>query len=144
MDNTHPAPILIGVDGSDGSRAGLAAAVELGAPTATPLLTVFVQPHASSLMLSAMAANEYQQAQQALAAEIEADLLLTLVDYPGEWHFSTSEGDPTNVLINAATNSSAKLVVVGHKGHSAIAGVVLGSVALRLVYHCRVNVLIAR
>lgn len=144
MDNTHPAPILIGVDGSDGSRAGLAAAVELGAPTATPLLAVFVRPHSSSLMLSAIAASEYQRAQEALAAEIEADLLLTLVDYPGEWRFTTTEGDPTNGLIDAATESTAKLVVVGHKGHSAIAGVLLGSVALRLVYHCPVNVLIAR
>jgi nucleotide-binding universal stress UspA family protein len=53
-------------------------------------------------------------------------------------------GDPTAGIIEAARMHGADLIVVGHRGHSELVDLMLGSVASRLVHHAPVNVLVAK
>ena len=53
-------------------------------------------------------------------------------------------GRPATVLVNEAQRSAADLVVVGSRGHGAIASLVLGSVSAEVVDHAPCPVLVAR
>ena len=54
-----------------------------------------------------------------------------LKEYPGSWQLVQRSGDPTTQLIAAADRHRADLIVVGHRGHSELIGLMLGSVASR-------------
>jgi nucleotide-binding universal stress UspA family protein len=47
---------------------------------------------------------------------------------------STMTGGPAHVIADAAANESADVIVTGTRGHTALAGVFLGSVAQRLLH----------
>jgi nucleotide-binding universal stress UspA family protein len=51
-------------------------------------------------------------------------------------------GGPAHVIADAATKVGADLIVTGSRGHTALAGIMLGSVAQRLLHlaHCPVLV----
>ena len=55
---------------------------------------------------------------------------------------SVTHGGPAHVIADAADNAKADVVIVGTRGHGGIAGVLLGSVAQRLLHlaHCPVIV----
>lgn len=55
---------------------------------------------------------------------------------------TVSEGHPAQVLTDASTN--ADLIVVGSRGHSRFAGLLLGSVSLHVSSHARCPVVIVR
>lgn len=56
---------------------------------------------------------------------------------------STTLGEPAAKIAEIADEVDADLVVVGSRGHSAIAGVILGSVAQRLPHMAHQPVLVA-
>jgi nucleotide-binding universal stress UspA family protein len=47
---------------------------------------------------------------------------------------STMTGGPAHVIANAAAKESADVIITGTRGHTAVAGVLLGSVAQRLLH----------
>lgn len=54
------------------------------------------------------------------------------------------EGDPRAALIEAAQDEGAALLVVGSRGHSPLADLVLGSVATYLTHHSPLPVAVVR
>jgi nucleotide-binding universal stress UspA family protein len=140
---SHP-PFVVGLDGSTGSIVALGAARELGACVGAPLVAVFVRHHPGALGVSATATHEHRLALDSMTADIEAETLTYLADYPWRWTFETRDGDPGGELIAAAAAHAACLVVVGHRGHNPVAERIVGSVAAGLVHRCPVSVLVAR
>ena len=55
-----------------------------------------------------------------------------------------SRGDPAEEIIGAAQREEADLIVVGSRGHGRLAGLLLGSVAQKIVAHASCPVLVAR
>lgn len=53
-------------------------------------------------------------------------------------------GDPGKLLAQQAEQGKADLVMIGSHGHGALANVVLGSVATKVLAHCKVPVLVVR
>jgi len=53
-------------------------------------------------------------------------------------------GDPAEAIIDLARNRNADLIVIGSRGHGRLAGLLLGSVAQKVVAHALCPVLVVR
>ena len=53
-------------------------------------------------------------------------------------------GDPAEAIIDLAKNRNADLIVIGSRGHGRLAGLLLGSVAQKVVAHAVCPVLVVR
>ncbi|HXN56042.1 MAG TPA: universal stress protein [Myxococcales bacterium] len=138
--------ILVGVDGSNESRAAVKFAANIARATRSQLKIAFavapVIPTEGAPELVArfqeLEENERQQAKVVLkdiASSIgEGVPVETLV----------LGGTPAAALAELARSGDMDLVVVGHRGRNAVARALLGSVADRLVQICPKPVLIVR
>ena len=59
-------------------------------------------------------------------------------------HTETRAGHPAQELIRAADAHSADLLVIGHSGHSAVWGRLVGTTTERVARHAHCSVLIVR
>ena len=135
---------LVGLDDSHESMNALATAVRLGAPIDAELVLVFVRHTPTTLAGSPEALSAHGLALDAIADNIHTAATAQLKEYPGSWELVERSGDPTTELIEAARIHGADLIVVGHRGHSELVDLMLGSVASRLVHHSPVGVLVAK
>ncbi|MDQ1426157.1 MAG: Universal stress protein family, partial [Acidimicrobiaceae bacterium] len=60
------------------------------------------------------------------------------------WRFEVALGDPATELIAAAHDHGATAIVVAGRSHGVVGGLVVGSVAQKLVRHSPVSVLVVR
>jgi nucleotide-binding universal stress UspA family protein len=136
--------IVVGIDGSAGSRAALEYAFEEARRRRMGLTVVsaFYPPSAIFPYGVVVPMSETE-----VAEEVRAETQRFVDNALGERAPQTSiqlvivgNRSPARVLIDAAKN--AELLVVGHRGLGAIGSALLGSVALRCVLHapCPVTV----
>jgi nucleotide-binding universal stress UspA family protein len=135
---------LVGLDGSSESMGALATAVRLGMPIEAELVLAFVRHTPSTLAGSPEALSAHGLALDAIADDIHNAATAQLKEYPGSWELVQRSGDPTTELIAAARIHGADLIVVGHRGHSELVDLMLGSVASRLVHHSSIAMLVAK
>ena len=69
------------------------------------------------------------------------DLVDSGIDAEFEAHSATA-GGPAHVIADVAARANADLIITGTRGHTAAVGVVLGSVALRLLHLSKCPLLI--
>jgi nucleotide-binding universal stress UspA family protein len=136
--------IVLGLDGSDASEAAVPVAAELARLATAEIVVVHVEEriaarggvepaHLDQDELTARieaTANELRAAGGDVRVEIAVDLI----------------GGPARAIAEVATQVQADIVVVGSRGHSGLAGVLLGSVAQKLLHlaPCPVLVVPAR
>jgi nucleotide-binding universal stress UspA family protein len=129
--------IVVGVDNSDGSRAALRWALSYARVTGAPVQAITAWQDPSMYGTYGMVPDPYgpggiaATAEQALAKTV-SDLVATL-DQPVEVRTATAEGRAAPILLKAA--AGADLLVVGSRGHGALAGMLLGSVSQHCVQH---------
>jgi nucleotide-binding universal stress UspA family protein len=138
--------VVVGVDGSEGSRRALAWAAEEAHEHQARLtvITAWTRPPApvgpgygslrgyAEVDFSEPAEQQLTQAVAAVLTE-DADLVVERV---------LIEGHPAPRLIEASTR--ADLVVVGCRGHGGFAGMLLGSVSQHVVAHAHCPVVVVR
>ncbi|SEO84256.1 universal stress protein [Trujillonella endophytica] len=131
---TTPAPVVVGIDGSESSRAVAAAATDEARLRQAPLrlLTVTTWP-IRDLALSSGESAEFGAVVRGGAEVLLRDLAGEAADVLGSERVSWSveDGDAVRALSTAATG--AQLLVVGARGVGGVAGLVLGSTAAGLV-----------
>jgi len=145
--------ILVGVDGSATSLK----AVELAADLATKcnaqltLLTVVPRsPPAVDPAFEEYARIEHIQEPPTEFVHAAAEKLLDKARRAAGAKGATpieaepAFGDPARELIAEAEDRNADLIVVGSRGHGRLAGLLLGSVAQKLVSHAPCPVLVVR
>ena len=140
--------IVVGVDGSPSSFAALAAAAELAEQSGSQLSVVFVHDPGTATAFAAAYDGGAEIYIERSIAELEAtsrertfDLL---ANRPLKWTFDVVAGEAVHELLDVATTRAAELIVVGGRGHSLLGGLVLGSVAQRLVRSSPTSVLVVR
>jgi nucleotide-binding universal stress UspA family protein len=139
--------ILCAVDGSPNSHASVAMlAKRLDIFRERPQLTlVYVHPplpykHAVAWAGKAAVAGYYTEESDAALA----DAMKTLAGLGIEFVVEKHVGDPSDELVRVAAAGGYDLLVMGTHGHGALANLVLGSVATKVLAKSKVPVLFLR
>ena len=129
--------VVVAYDGDEGSREALLAAAEEAALHNALLDVVYVVDLRPIGALAAL--PEYADDAHAAGTRV-LNRVPTAV--PSGVRFTTriEHGDPGRMLVQAA--QGARLLVVGSRTHSMLAGIVLGSVTLHCVMHAPCPVLV--
>jgi nucleotide-binding universal stress UspA family protein len=140
--------IVVGVDGSDDSMAALAAAAELGEEAGAALVVVHVRHEgwvtASATVVEPGALLAMKDTLDAEATTTRQRAAAVLAGRRVLWRFDVALGDPASELIAAAHDQGAAAIVVGGRSHGVVTGLIVGSVAQKLVRHSPVSVLVVR
>jgi nucleotide-binding universal stress UspA family protein len=143
--------ILVGVDGSEPSLKAVDFAADLASKYNAELIVLTVVPDFSPEVDPAV--EEYARSEHIPGPA--TTLVLTLADSvldnarkmaqaKGATRISTerSFGNPAQEIIAAAKDRQADLIVVGSRGHGRLSGLLLGSVAQKVISlaHCPVVV----
>jgi nucleotide-binding universal stress UspA family protein len=133
--------VVVGNDGSPAAMQALRLARRLAAPEAEFLVLTVAETHYA--MHAGMDAVEWDKR---LRADAEEARLVAERELHGYAHAEARArtGHATRALLETIEEFRADLVAVGSHGHSRAAGIVLGSVATRLVHDAPCSVLIAR
>lgn len=135
--------IVVGIDGSTGAQRALAAAIALARANKAELFLVSAEElprYADSIDEingEQRAAQRFFRKVQDAAAEAVAKSGLVA-------HTEIRAGHPGQLLPHYALEVGADLLVVGHSGHSAIWGKLLGTTADKIVDHAPCSVLVVR
>lgn len=131
--------ILLAIDGSDNSRRAAAFAAELGALMRAAIWVVNVTDHAG---LSPTELREFSVAEhlstretiESVSAQMLADVK-TILEAPGarDVHLEERRGDVAETILELAGEKAARMIIVGKRGKSRLAGLLVGSVAQKLV-----------
>jgi nucleotide-binding universal stress UspA family protein len=143
-------PVLFCYDGSEGSRAAMAAAAELVAHPAPAVVLTIWQP-ASVLAARAggfgyLSDEDQVDAEQAqLAGEAAEDGVERARNhgYDASSRVEETREDAGRRIIEIADELDARLIVCGRRGLGALASALLGSVSHVVLAHARRPVLIA-
>jgi nucleotide-binding universal stress UspA family protein len=129
--------IVVGYDGSDAARRGLAGVRQLAAGRLA-VLVVAVEPEVRSAGLGSELTGQtidtgrlLKEARQLLGGE-QAVTLDT----------RAAVGDPAAVLVETARECNAELLIVGRRGGDFVARTLLGSVSQRVVQNAPCDVLV--
>lgn len=140
--------IVVGVDASDGSLAALRSAASLAEKTGGQLSVIFVHDPGVARAFAATydgAAEVYiEQSVEELETTSRERTFDLLSDRPLDWTFDVVGGEAAHALVDVAKERSASMIVVGGRGHGVVGGIILGSVAQKLVRSSPISVLVVR
>jgi len=123
--------IVVGYDGSEGGKAALRAAFELGRRYGEKVTIAFgyaLSPVGGEL-------HDYHAALRELASSRLAEALdLASADDAPDVEGVVVEQDPAHGLVALAAERDARVIVVGTRGESPVMGALLGSTAHKLLH----------
>ncbi|WP_433362462.1 universal stress protein [Actinoplanes sp. CA-142083] len=137
--------IVVGVDGSAGSRKALAWAAAEAADHGADLLVVNVWEHTLLPPAGSVSVSEHYVPEP---SQSTSDELVQVIkeelgeDPPVRIQAQVKQGRPAKVLIDES--AAADLLVVGHRGHGGFAGLVLGSVSQHVAAYAKCAVTVVR
>ena len=138
--------MVVGVDATADSLEALNVAADLAEDAGAALVVVHVR-HESAMSAASIDAGAGAAISDALD-EVEKmsreRAAAVLAGRKVDWRFRVSGGDPATELIAAAREHEARAIVVGGRSHGLVGGLVVGSVARKLVRHSPVSVLVVR
>ena len=138
--------IVVGIDGSEQGWSALAKACELARATGSALQIAYVSPPITSLFTAPefeSAAPAWKEAQEQLAQGLLREAVAR-VESGTEVQAVNKIGLPAEELAALAESPDVTMAVVGHRGRSLAARLLIGSVADRLVQISSKPVLVIR
>lgn len=134
MDSAQEDRIVVGIDGSEGSKTALRWAIGQAALTGAsldavatwqePVMTGYSYGWQPALDFAEITDRVLSGTVAAVSAEVAPDVVV---------HTRTIQGHAAQVLPEVATG--ARMLVVGSRGHGTFAGLMLGSVSQHCVQH---------
>ena len=132
------APVVVGVDGSEGSQRALRWAAEYARMSGAPLQAVMAWDLPTNY---GMPAN-YDDVDFTKQAEAKLKQTLAAVGDLGAVEQRVEQGHPAAVLV--AASEQAQLLVIGSHGHGVFAASLLGSVSHKCIHHAQCPVVVVR
>lgn len=142
--------VLLAIDGSPASDIAVDLVGGLAWPTGTALRVVHAVDLGPGLFggpWPSLALTQLDELETALQAEGRRELESARDRLVGEGRVVTTallEGRPASTIVDEAATFGADLVVLGSRGHGAIATMLLGSVSAEVITHAHAPVLVAR
>lgn len=137
--------VLLAVDGSDYARRALDYLVKhewlLHGNRLSVFTAVLPVPHRAAAMAGPDLTQSYYEDDAEVALR---PVRKALAGLGKEASYSWVIGHPADAIVRKAEEDKADLIVMGSHGHGALANVVLGSVATRVLASCKVPVLVIR
>lgn len=133
--------IVLGLDGSEGSKLAVPVASELAGRNGARVVIVHVDER-----IPAKGGVHPVRADEEQVREELDEQARQLASQGIDVKFDVVEivlGGPARAIEDVAEREGAELIVVGRRGHSPVAGLVLGSVTQRLLHIARRSVLAA-
>ncbi len=131
--------IVLGYDGSDGAGVALEEAIEVAKLEAAHIVVVFAYEIPAAY---GGETGDYRRVVRERAEEATAKAVPRLEEAGVEFTIALVPERPTDGLVMAAKEHDASMIVVGTNGEHPIKGVVLGSVAHKLLHVSDVPVLV--
>ena len=132
--------ILIGFDGSEGSKKALNRAIMLSGENDEMILLAVVPGQGNKSFVDINAYNYLKVKAKNLIDQ-------AILDH-GRHDFAikgmVEEGDPASVIIDVANRLSVDLIVLGYKGQSELSQYLIGSVANKVVQYAAKPVMVVR
>ncbi len=132
--------IILGYDGSDGSKAALAVAVSVARAFAAPLTIVFgYEPNPMGGETA-----DYKAKLEKIGEEMVSGALAEAktIDPTVQAEVLVVPLRPVESLLEAAIERAARVIVVGGSGERPIVGAILGSVPHKLLHRSHVPILV--
>jgi nucleotide-binding universal stress UspA family protein len=122
--------IILGLDGSEGCRPAVPVAADLARQYGAKIVIVHVDERVPGKggVVSVKDEDQVQAELRQIAAELSEQGIETTVET-----LEVILGGPAHAIERLAEQIGADLIVVGRRGHSPVVGLMLGSVALRLL-----------
>jgi nucleotide-binding universal stress UspA family protein len=136
--------IVIAYDDSPGARAALATAVALAKHGPTELTAVAVEAHLPHYGATVGEVDEERAFEEKACRRWLTAACAYAEEHGVKLHTEIRAGHPAQELIHAADAHDADLLVIGHSGHSAVWGRLVGTTAERVGRHAHCSVLIVR
>jgi len=123
--------IVLAVDGSESSDLAVAAAADLARESGGRIVAVHIKEMIAGRFAGPVHVDE-NDLQAKIRAQVE-ELKASGLNITLEMH-STMTGGPAPVVADTAAREDADVIVSGTRGHTALASVIVGSVAQRLLH----------
>jgi nucleotide-binding universal stress UspA family protein len=134
--------VLLAVDGSEHSRRAVAATAELAAGGKTEVLVLHLQELGAAGRAGSILLEEHSEAAD-LVNRVADELRGAGVKARGVAH-AVLTGDVAPEIISSAKEFDADLIVMGTRGMSDFASLLVGSVAHKVLHHAHCPVLVTR
>ncbi len=146
MDGHGTTRLLLPVDGSARSLAAVRHAIALSASLRTPAHGVLLnvqQPVRGNIgrFIGEADLRRYHE-DEGRKALMRAGRMLTEAGLPHESHVVVS--DVVGGILDAARRHDCQAIVMANRGHGSVAGMLLGSVSMRLLHQSAVPVILVR
>ena len=136
--------ILVGYDGSDGSKAALDQAVVLAQKFHSALVALWAQGSLPHYPETVAEIEEEANCGRTFFRNISHHAITVAKKSGVRISCEHIAGHPARALVKYAKDNKCDLIVLGHSGHSRLWGHVLGHTADRVSEHATCNVLIVR
>lgn len=134
--------IVVGVDGSVGARHAVEWASQLASISGATVLAVHVLTYNRELMRD-ITPDTMRTWRRDLERDLESTWIAPLTTAGGEHRTELVEADSAaEGLLNVAGREDADVLIVGSRGHSGIAGRLLGSTSFKLAHHAHQPVIV--
>jgi nucleotide-binding universal stress UspA family protein len=131
--------LVLGYDGSDGSRAALEKAVEVAKLESARIVVVFAYEIPAAY---GGETGDYRRAVRELAEQKTSEAVERITAAGVEYDVELVPERPAHGLVDVAAKVGASMIVIGTNGEHPIKGVVLGSVPHKLLHISPVPVLV--
>jgi len=133
--------VIVGIDGSPGSRAALCFAADEADVWGVPLVAVESWEF-SPLIVATDAPTRVEELSKAVAAKLHATLVDVLGDRADTVEEVIVEDAPVRALLDTAAEND--LIVIGSRGRGGFKGLLLGSVGQQIVHYASCPVVVVR
>ena len=131
--------LVLGYDGSDGSRGALEKTIELAQLESATIVVVFAYEIPAAY---GGETGDYRRAVRELAEQKAAEAVERITAAGVEYEVELVPERPAHGLVDVAEKVGASMIVIGTNGEHPIKGVVLGSVPHKLLHISHVPVLV--
>lgn len=141
----HTRPVLVGYDGSPGSRAALRWALDEGASTGDPVQLAYVFEWLAAPALAGPAYGGWldETARRDAESILEAAANDAARSHPGVDVSGVVLEGPASLLLQERSRG-ASLLVLGSRGHGGFAGLLVGSTSVTVAAHAHCPVVVVR
>ena len=143
-DDTLAKQILVPIDGSDGSRRAVEAALQLAASLGAEVVLLEVIEDPGPLPTYNEKPPEGRDRDEWLFEERFKPMRPVLEHTEVPWRREVEHGYPADQICRVAEEEGYDLIVMGHRGMSAVGRFLMGSVSDRVVHHAPCNVMIVK